>query len=194
MISSKKNVESPPLFFLEPHKKIFDRQKIKYKFGPPQIFFLTSSKKNWDQIKRREKNCIGATIRVGWDIQCLPYAGFFLDKADKVQETFWLIVLTRFYWYTQQMMYKIKISFLYFEVSLILRHFHCDKVKLSEDSVVLELIFGITGTGFRCPCVRCPIFQAGRQSGLGPLLTENTLYTAVLYVHSLGTVQYSTVQ
>ena len=40
---------------------------------PSQTNFWTSSKKNWAD----KKNGIGATIRIGGEIQCLMYAGFF---------------------------------------------------------------------------------------------------------------------
>ena len=33
-------------------------------------------KKKMDRLKKKEKNCIDATIRISRGIQCLPYAGF----------------------------------------------------------------------------------------------------------------------
>ena len=37
----------------------------------------------WKYRKKREKNGIGASIRNGPEIQCLPYAGFFFTAREK---------------------------------------------------------------------------------------------------------------
>ena len=54
---------------------------------PPNIFFLNEKNHATSQKKELKKrimqhlhNCIGPTIRIGREIQCLPYAGFFSGK------------------------------------------------------------------------------------------------------------------
>ena len=44
---------------------------------PTKKILSTSSKKKIDNHPLPPKNGIGATIRFGQEIQCLPYAGFF---------------------------------------------------------------------------------------------------------------------
>ena len=43
---------------------------------PPKNFFLTTRKKEEEKIK------FSATIRIGQDIECLPYAGLFSPHLD----------------------------------------------------------------------------------------------------------------
>ena len=45
-----------------------------------KIFFLTFDPWNFffTAIKKNKKNGLGASIRIGWEIQCLPYAGLLV--------------------------------------------------------------------------------------------------------------------
>ena len=44
---------------------------------------LKPLKKNSWTTKNKQKNCIGTTIRIGQEIQCLPYAGCFVKVSQK---------------------------------------------------------------------------------------------------------------
>ena len=49
--------------------------------SPPFTFFKLL-KKIW--TKNKNKNGVGAFIRIGREIQCLPYAGYLFFFSDKV--------------------------------------------------------------------------------------------------------------
>ena len=44
--------------------------------NPPKKICLAPQKK-FSKTEKEKKNIIGASIRIGRDIQCLPYTGFF---------------------------------------------------------------------------------------------------------------------
>ena len=60
---------------------------------PPFFFFhlITQPQKQIEKEKKKItqplQNCIGPTIRIGQEILCLPYAGFFLDIHLFTDET-----------------------------------------------------------------------------------------------------------
>ena len=71
----KKNILFLDLFnFFWPKKNIFD---LKKKFRPPS--------KKFKRPKNKKNKCIGASIRIGQDIQCVPYAGFLMSNMVYVQ-------------------------------------------------------------------------------------------------------------
>ena len=56
----------------------------------------TPQKKNWDppqkNIKKNLKNYgIGATIRIGREIQCLPYTGFLFIQSQRRFDNFFTL-------------------------------------------------------------------------------------------------------
>ena len=66
------------IFFGPPKKIKFAHQKIYifiYKNIEPKEFFLDPNRKKY--LDRQKKNYIGATIRIGREIQCLQYAMHF---------------------------------------------------------------------------------------------------------------------
>ena len=65
--TTKKNV-----FWTPPPQTIFLLNFEQKNLAPCFNFFLESQEK---------KNCISATIGIGQEIQCLPYAGFFCNKV-----------------------------------------------------------------------------------------------------------------
>ena len=66
------------MFFLTHSKKNIDHKKmIIVILDPPQKKCLSPLPKRILDQEKKKKNCIGATICIGWEIQCLPYAGFW---------------------------------------------------------------------------------------------------------------------
>ena len=68
-----------------------DRQKI-YIYNcwtRPQIFL--------DQKKIEKINCIGASIRIGREILCLPYAGFLLIGTVKKITNIFIFSINNFF-------------------------------------------------------------------------------------------------
>ena len=69
-------------------KKVVDPlTKTQKKCGPPpkKFFFWDLLKKNCKN--KLKKNCIGATIRIGPEIQYLPYTGYFLQHFSELENT-----------------------------------------------------------------------------------------------------------
>ena len=67
---------SPPNFFGFPPKKL--DCKIKKNGPPSKFYFGPIKKKNWTaEKKKKNKNGISAITRIGREIQCLSYSGFY---------------------------------------------------------------------------------------------------------------------
>ena len=78
MLTEKKNIGTPPTFLFRPQKKLPQKINIiiEKNLDPPQQKFVFDPLQKIVLQKKKKKNGIGAFIRIGWEIQCLPYAGF----------------------------------------------------------------------------------------------------------------------
>ena len=66
-------------------KKIFGKKFFGKNFFGKKIFI---EKKNFEKKFLEKKICIGPIIRIGREIRCLPYAGFFFF-TNTISLTFW---------------------------------------------------------------------------------------------------------
>ena len=78
------------------------------------VLVLLSASEKWEKscylstkkILQLLQNCIGPTIRIGWESWCLPYAGFFFPKHSLVgKQGTWVTLIS--VWFVSKFLYNL---------------------------------------------------------------------------------------